>query len=142
MPAGAAGSSLVVRNVERRHPNLQQLPAHFGRSEGELVEAQLSATPQGERGFGWRYESEDLTVVQTAGVEEYFFRQNTVDPPLGRRSSRDFTTIREEKTPVMACVLVAGDWLHIPSGWWYVATARQDSLALSVRFAGGVVKIR
>jgi ribosomal protein L16 Arg81 hydroxylase len=37
-----------------------------------------------------------------------------------------------ERTPVIACTLLPGDWLYVPRGYWHVAHAREDSLSLSI----------
>lgn len=127
-----AGSSLVVRNAEARDAGMRELRDRFAAALAARARIQLFVTPKGERGFGWHYDAEEVFIVQTMGTKEYFFRENTVNPRPRPQPSYDFAAVREERTPIMACTLIAGDWLYVPRGWWHVATAHEDSLAISI----------
>lgn len=131
-PLLAAGSSLVVRNAEARDAGMRELCDRFASTLAARARIQLFVTPKGERGFGWHYDAEEVFIVQTMGTKEYFFRENTVNPRPRPQPSYDFAAVRQERTPVMACTLIAGDWLYMPRGWWHVATAHEDSLAISI----------
>jgi 50S ribosomal protein L16 3-hydroxylase len=71
-------------------------------------------------------------IIQTAGRKEYYFRRNTVDPVPLRGAQPDFSRVREERTPLMACTLLPGDWLYLPRGYWHVAQPREASLSISI----------
>src|SRR5690606_27495317 len=88
--------------------------------------------PPGRFGFGWHYDAEEVFILQTVGQKEYSLRKNTVNPwpleetlPQGMRYER-------EVMPLMRCLLQAGDWLYLPSGYWHKAEARELSLSLAV----------
>jgi 50S ribosomal protein L16 3-hydroxylase len=126
------GYSLVMRRCERHHPALRALADAVGRElEGE-VSIQTYITPAGFRSFGWHYDCEDVFVVQTGGVKEFFLRENTVNPqPCLHAMPRDMQ-YEKETTPAMAATLAAGDVLYIPRGWWHVARSVEESLSLSI----------
>ncbi len=128
-----SGASLVVRRAEQRDTGLAELARSFATSFAGAVQIQLFVTPKSERGFGWHYDAEDVFILQTSGSKEYFFRQNTINPRPKPQPRYDFAAIRQERTPIMACTLAAGDWLYLPGGWWHVANAQsEDSLAISL----------
>ncbi|MFZ5893897.1 MAG: JmjC domain-containing protein [Myxococcota bacterium] len=126
------GASLVVRRAERRNNRLRELAASFADEIPGAAQVQLFITPKGARGFGWHYDAEDVFILQTMGSKNYFFRENTVNPRPSPQPVYDFSAVRRELTPIMTCTLLAGDWLYVPSGWWHVATAQEDSLSISV----------
>ena len=133
----ARGLGLVVRRAERADAGVAAIARELSDElEGE-VHVQVFASPAGRQSFGWHYDAEEVFIVQTEGEKTYYFRQNTVDPEPLRDAQPDFSRIRFERTPVMACTLIAGDFLYLPRGWWHVATAHSDSLHLSIgAFAG------
>jgi ribosomal protein L16 Arg81 hydroxylase len=125
------GYSLVVRRCEEHDEGLCGLASAFERDFGGDVEVRAFATPAGHRSFGWRYHCEDLFVAQTLGVTEYRLRRNTLDPePTIEAMPRD-VPFEREKSPILACTLVAGDWLYIPRGFWHDALAVEDSLGIA-----------
>lgn len=127
-----AGCSIVMRRLERHDDGLAALAKRIGAEvEGE-VSIQAYATPRSFSSFGWHYDCEDVFIIQTAGTKEYFLRANTVNPvPRLSAMPRDMQ-YEKETTPTIACTLVAGDWLYVPSGWWHVARALDDALSISV----------
>jgi len=129
------GLSFVVRRAQELDASLFALARSFAECIPGEVQIQLFITPKGERGFGWHYDVEDVFILQTVGAKKYFFRQNTIDPTPQPRPDLDFTAIARETSPTMTCTLVAGDWLYLPRAWWHVATAVEDSLAISVGVA-------
>jgi hypothetical protein len=83
------GVSVVVRASENHLPQLAGLAGAFSpRLPGE-VHVQLYATPGGTNSYGWHYDFEDVFIVQTAGVKDYYFPDNSV----------------------------ARDTAHVPAGW-------------------------
>lgn len=125
-----AGFSLVVRKAEAHDPGLRALADDFARELDGAVTLQLFFTPQGRHGFGWHYDAEEVFILQTAGAKEYLLRENTVNPQPSH-VPRDMAYERET-SPLRSCTLLAGDWLHIPSGWWHRANCREHSLSVSV----------
>jgi 50S ribosomal protein L16 3-hydroxylase len=128
------GYSLVVRSCEEHDAGLRDLRRSFAAELGGEVWVQAFVTPAGFHSFGWHYDCEEVFIVQTGGIKEYFLRPNTVNPsPTRDRMPRDMQWGREDKSgPALAATLIAGDWLYIPRGFWHRAEAREDSLSLSV----------
>ena len=126
------GVSVVVRGAERNDPGLARLTERFERVLPGEVHVQLYATPAATNSYGWHYDFEDVFIVQTAGVKDYYFRANTValDAALGDRL--DFTSFANERSPLMSARLIAGDWLYLPARWWHLVKCVEESLSISV----------
>ncbi|MGN6718406.1 MAG: JmjC domain-containing protein [Candidatus Binatia bacterium] len=90
----------------------------------------MFVTPAGTYGFSWHYDREEVFVVQTEGIKDYFFRENTVE--LRKNAAPDCTRFRDEVSPMGSVRLVEGDWLYIPTAWWHVAKCIEDSLSISI----------
>jgi ribosomal protein L16 Arg81 hydroxylase len=123
---------LVIRRAEQHDVGLAQLAMSFGRNLLGEVHVQLFVTPANTYSFGWHYDFEDVFIAQTAGVKEYFLRDNTVDRQSARGTRPDFERVRQEVSPLATARLLAGDWLYIPARWWHVAKCMEDSLSISV----------
>ena len=128
----AKGAGVVIRRAERLDAGLASLAESFARDLPGEVHLQLFVTPAGRHGFAWHYDFEEVFIAQTAGVKDYYFRENTVDPHVPRGAQPDFTAYRRETSPVATARLHAGDWLYVPSRWWHVARCVEDSLSISV----------
>lgn len=126
------GCSLVLRNTERNDPALGELAAQVEERLSGEVAIQLYMTPGGYHSFGWHYDYEEVIILQTGGTKEYRLRENTVNPRPTRENMPKDMKFELETTPAQGCTLVKGDWLHIPSGWWHMALARQNSLSISI----------
>lgn len=130
--AFAGGWTLVVRRAGRHHDALAGLERRAESLLGGSCRAQVYVTPAGGSGFGWHYDAEEVLILQTAGVKEYRFRRNTVNPrPRVDAMPRDMR-YELESSPMMGCVLSAGDALHLPSGWWHRARATENSVSVSL----------
>jgi 50S ribosomal protein L16 3-hydroxylase len=127
-----AGISVVVRSAENHDAGLRTVAEQFAAALPGEVHVQLYATPGGTNSYGWHYDFEDVFIAQTAGVKDYYFRENTVarDTVLGDRL--DFTRVRQEISPIYSSRLIAGDCLYIPSTWWHLVKCAEDSLSISV----------
>ena len=126
------GWSLVLRHCEHSDAGLRELAASVGAENEGDVTIHIFATPAGFHSFGWHYDCEDVFIVQASGQKEYFLRANTVNPqPILGAMPRDMQYERET-SPAMASLLVAGDCLYIPRGWWHAARALEASLSLSI----------
>lgn len=127
------GCSLVLRHAERTDPALAGLAEAVSVRLDGVVAIQLYVTPKGYHSFGWHYDAEDVLIVQTAGTKEYLIRQNTVNPhPVLAGMPVDQQFEKETSQAVSSCTLEVGDWLYIPSGWWHMARAEQNSLSISI----------
>ena len=126
------GHTILVRHAERRHAEIAELAAGFGRDFAADIDVHLYCTPANQHGFGWHYDAEDVFIVQTAGSKEYSLRKNTVNPwPVVEALPHDMRYEREIM-PLSKCLLAAGDWLYIPHGYWHKAEARAAAFSLAV----------
>lgn len=128
----ATGVGVVVRHAQRQHAPLLALCRAFAEDVPGEQRVLVFATPKGTHGFGWHYDAEEVFIVQTAGKKQYLFRKNTIDPEPVLHAQPDFSTIRNETTPVFSCTLHAGDWLYLPRGTWHVAKPLEHSLSISI----------
>jgi 50S ribosomal protein L16 3-hydroxylase len=126
------GKGLVIRRAERNDRGLAALAAAFVKDLPGEAHIQLFITPGGTHGFSWHYDFEEVFIAQTAGIKDYFFRENTADPATPRGTNPDFTRVRDETTPTGTARLVPGDWLYLPARWWHVAVCVEDSLSISL----------
>jgi ribosomal protein L16 Arg81 hydroxylase len=127
-----AGVSVVVRSAERHDPGLRTLADGFEAALPGEVHVQVYATPAATNSYGWHYDFEDVFIAQTAGLKDYYFRQNSVARDTRLGDQLDFTSVRQETSPIYQSRLIAGDWLYIPSTWWHLVKCAEDSLSISV----------
>ena len=125
------GVGLVIRRSEQHNEGLAGFAASLARDLPSKVHVQLFVTPGGTHGFGWHYDHEDVFIAQTAGVKDYYFRDNTVDRHTPEGEQPDFTLFTRERSPLATARLIAGDFLYLPSRWWHMAKCVEDSLSIS-----------
>jgi hypothetical protein len=127
------GHTVLVRHAERAHPIIAEIAKDFHSVFQRKIDVQLYVTPQNEEGFDWHYDVEDVFVIQSQGEKEFRLLANTVSPrPLSMKQNDPRLFASEKKIPEIRCLLKAGDWLYIPSGYWHKAKAVTDSFHLSV----------
>ena len=126
-----SGVGLVIRRSERHDQGLAGFAASLVRDLPGRVHVQLFVTPGGTHGFGWHYDHEDVFIAQTAGIKDYYFRDNTVDRHTPAGEQPDFTRFRDERSPLATARLIPGDFLYLPSRWWHMARCVEDSLSIS-----------
>lgn len=127
-----ADVSVVLRFSERHDEGLRALADSLGQLVPGEIHVQLYATPSGSNSYGWHYDFEDVFIVQSLGVKDYYFRQNTVARQTALGQPLDFSVVQRETSPLMTARLLPGDWLHIPSRWWHLVTCAQDALSISI----------
>lgn len=128
----ACGHTVLVRHAEEAHPIFKSIADNFKSVFGRAIDIQIYVTPQGEEGFDWHYDVEDVFIIQSQGEKEFTLLPNTVTPrPLPIMRKENFFA-QEIRRPEIKCLLKAGDWLYIPAGYWHKATAVTDSFHLSV----------
>jgi ribosomal protein L16 Arg81 hydroxylase len=126
------GVSVVVRASERHDAGLAALAGDLARVLPGEVHVQLYATPAGTNSYGWHYDFEDVFIAQTAGIKDYYFRDNTVARHTRLGERLDFSVFRAEKSPIFAARLEPGDFLYIPARWWHLVKCVEDALSISV----------
>jgi len=128
----ARGAGVCVRRTERQHPVLTDIASRLHRQSGRQVHAQIFATPRNTHGFSWHYDTEHVLIIQTAGVKDYYFRENTVAQRSTGHAMPDFSRVRCERSPLHTARLLAGDCLYLPARWWHMARCIDDSLSISL----------
>jgi 50S ribosomal protein L16 3-hydroxylase len=127
------GRTLLVRHAEKAHPKLKVIADNFHQVFQDPIDIQLYCTPPNQEGFDWHYDSEEVFVIQSVGEKEFRLRRNTINPwPLHFKVPKNMHFEQERPSPEIRCLLKAGDWLYIPSGWWHKAKAQTESCHLSV----------
>ncbi|HUQ04132.1 MAG TPA: cupin domain-containing protein [Kofleriaceae bacterium] len=126
-----AGIGLAMRRTQRCDEGLARLAEELAQDIGGSAHVQLFVTPGRTHGFGWHYDDEDVFILQTVGIKDYYFRANTVaaDEPA---HSNVFARFDTETSPLCTARLIAGDFLYLPSRWWHMATCERDALSISV----------
>jgi len=128
----ADGDTLLVKHAERHDEHLAELARSFAADLAGEVNIHMYCTPAEQYGFAWHYDAEEVFIVQTTGHKEYSLRKNTVNPwPLKETLPADMKYEREIM-PLMKCLLNAGDWLYIPSGYWHMGTASETAISLAI----------
>ena len=126
-----AGIGLVLRRSERSDAGLAALARALVDDVPRIAHVQLFVTPARSHGFGWHYDDEDVFIVQTVGVKDYYFRANTVAADEPARGPV-FARFRDETSPLCTATLAPGDFLYLPARWWHMAIARDESLSISI----------
>jgi 50S ribosomal protein L16 3-hydroxylase len=129
------GIGLCLRHTERCHRGLRAIADAFEADLG-AAQVQVFVTPSGTYGFGWHYDDEDVFIVQTEGIKDYYFRANTIAADIHAHSSA-FRRFDNETSALCTARLVPGDFLYLPARWWHMALCRETALSISV----GVRKI-
>ena len=124
------GIGLVIRHAEQLDVPLAALAHSLTKTMPGTAHVQLFVTPAETHGFSWHYDAEEVFIVQTAGVKDYFLRENTV--AASALAMPDFGRFRDEVSPVGSVRLIEGDWLYIPGRWWHMAKCVEDSLSISI----------
>lgn len=123
------GIGLCLRHTQHCDPGLRRVAEAFERDLG-TSQVQLFVTAAGTHGFGWHFDDEDVFIAQTAGVKDYFFRENTA---TGERATpAAFQAFANETTTLRTATLVPGDFLYLPARWWHMAVCHEDALSISV----------
>jgi 50S ribosomal protein L16 3-hydroxylase len=126
------GVSVVIRGSEQHDAGLAAIAAAFAEALSAEVHVQLYATPAATNSFGWHYDFEDVFIAQTAGIKDYYFRDNTVARQTRLGETLDFEVVRQETSPLYTARLLPADWLYIPARWWHLVKCVESSLSISV----------
>lgn len=127
-----SGATLVINGFERWSPFAARLSASVARlaAAPALGNAYLSLGGRGT--FGKHWDTHDVFAFQLIGRKRWQVFAPTFPLPLDvhRNESSDYAG---PSTPVLECVLDAGDLLYVPRGWWHHAIPFDEpSLHLSV----------
>ena len=132
----ARGIGICVRHAERHHGAVAAAASRLAACFERSVHVQVFVTPAQTHGFGWHYDAEDVFIIQTSGMKDYYFRANTVCQPSPARDP-DFSAVRRERSPLQTARLLPGDCLYLPAGFWHMARSVEASLSLSLGVYAG-----
>ena len=124
------GATLVVDQIHKYVPGLQQLCDTLAAELGERVQINSFASWKGARGFPPHYDPHELFIIQIAGEKRWELLGQSFAHPLPEHRSNP-----EDRpdTVVLAGTLTAGDVMYMPRGTWHrTVTSDQPSLHLAV----------
>ncbi|MEU6755306.1 cupin domain-containing protein [Streptomyces sp. NPDC046685] len=125
------GASLVLDAVEKIHPAVGAAAEGLERFLGTSVQANAYASWTDREGFGLHWDDHDVVVVQVHGSKRWRLYGSTREAPTFRDVE---SPERPEGDPVADIILVPGDVLYLPRGWWHAVTADQGTESLHLTF--------
>lgn len=127
-----AGATLVINRFELQSVAAQRLCAEVARFAAQPATSNAYASFCGDGTFGKHWDTHDVFAIQLIGRKRWQVFAPTLPLPLGYQTS-ERSEHRCPETPVLDCVIEAGDVLYIPRGWWHLAIPLDEgSLHLSV----------
>jgi ribosomal protein L16 Arg81 hydroxylase len=127
-----AGATLVLNRVEQHSLRLQRLCLEVARFTGHQTLGNAYVAFGGDGTFGKHWDTHDVVVFQLIGRKRWQLFGPTFPLPLSSHTTRNVGH-QCPLTPVIDCVLEAGDLLYLPRGWWHHAIPLQEgSFHLSV----------
>jgi ribosomal protein L16 Arg81 hydroxylase len=128
----ADGYTLQVRHAERHDSKLGRLAKGFRKDFHAPVGVHLCLTPDSHSGFDWRRDTKEIFILQAQGSMQFSFRRNATEAYRIAGSIVGQQGGGVETAPVVTWSLSPGDWLYLPSGYWFKGTAREDSISMTV----------
>jgi ribosomal protein L16 Arg81 hydroxylase len=115
-----SGATLVVNRFESHSRRAMRLCAEVGRFAGAAATGNAYLSLGGGGTFGKHWDTHDVFALQLLGRKRWQIFPPTFAAPLSMHGSEG--SGREcPPTPVLDCVLTAGDLLYVPRGWWHHA---------------------
>lgn len=115
------GSTAVINRVERSCPFIADICYDLAHFVEERVVANSYMAFSGTGTFGKHWDTHDVFAVQLIGKKRWQVFEPTYLLPLpGQRSKHKKTECPE--SPIFDEILIPGDVLYIPRGWWHEAT--------------------
>jgi 50S ribosomal protein L16 3-hydroxylase len=128
----ADGYTWVVRSAERVDADLAEAGRKLASDVHGVLQIQLYRTPAARQGFGWHFDAEEVFYLQGAGRKRFRLRRNTQHPSPLLHAMPEQLSAEHETTPISEHVLEPGDCLYIPSGFWHVADALEETASISI----------
>jgi ribosomal protein L16 Arg81 hydroxylase len=115
-----SGSSLVVNRFENHSRRALRLCAEVGRFAACTATGNAYLSLGGRGTFGKHWDTHDVFAIQLLGRKRWQIYSPTFPSPLSSHRSEG-SGHECPATPVLDCVLEAGDLLYVPRGWWHHA---------------------
>lgn len=115
----ADGCTLVLDAADTFDPTMEVACRALQWWAGELVQVNIYLTTQQAAGFDLHWDDHDVLVVQLAGEKSWEVRGASRAVPMYRDAEPNLAPSDEV---LWAGAMAAGDVLHIPRGYWHMAT--------------------
>lgn len=115
------GATLIFNSAEEVHRPLRDLCGAFERVVHRYVHANLYAGWRATRGFDVHWDDQNTVILQIAGRKRWRVWKPTRVAPFKRDVVDTSPATRPDGPPDWERVLVQGDVLSVPRGWWHVA---------------------
>lgn len=126
----AAGATIVVSEVHKKFPALQNLCVQFSREFRMKCQANAYLSPAGNQGFHSHYDTHDVFVLQVAGRKKFRFYSAGIKLPF---TEDIYTPENKAKSELLDEIEVsAGDTLYIPRGIVHDAIADEGESSLHI----------
>ena len=125
----SAGATMIIGAVEQYYRPLRNLIANLEQVFRLPVQANLYVALQKDVGFDLHWDPQDVLIVQVSGRKRWKVYGPTREYPLLGKIPKPGAKIR----PIWNRILDDGHVLHIPRGFWHVATpVDEPSLHLTI----------
>lgn len=115
-----AGATLVLDAVDELSEPVGRMAASLEQAVREHVQVNAYASWGTTHGFDLHWDDHDVIVIQVAGRKRWAIYGPSRPYPLFRDAEPNR---RPPDAPCDELMLTDGDVLHVPRGWWHIATA-------------------
>jgi bifunctional lysine-specific demethylase and histidyl-hydroxylase NO66 len=122
----ASGATLVLQGLHRTWPPIRSFADELAAQLGHPVQVNAYVTPPENTGFAAHYDVHDVFVLQFAGRKRWRIYEPVLPVPLRDQPWQDRKSAvdaRAAESPLIDCVLEAGDMLYLPRGYIHAATS-------------------
>ncbi|QGV79700.1 JmjC domain-containing protein [Streptomyces ficellus] len=127
----AEGASLVIDAIDQIHPPVREAAVGLERFFRTPVQVNAYASWTAEEGFGTHWDDHDVVVLQLEGSKRWKIYGPTRQAPAWRDVEAPEAPAGD---PLADIVLMPGDLLYLPRGWWHAVSADQGTASLHLTF--------
>ncbi|WP_439940038.1 cupin domain-containing protein [Streptomyces sp. BBFR115] len=127
----AEGASLVIDAVDELHPPVGRAAMELEQWLRTGVQTNLYASWTAREGFGVHWDDHDVLVVQIDGAKRWKLYGPTRTAPMYKDTDEPEPPPSQ---PLTELVLLPGDLLYLPRGWWHSVAASEGEHSLHLTF--------
>ncbi|MEV5143455.1 cupin domain-containing protein [Streptomyces sp. NPDC052727] len=127
----AEGASLVIDAIDELHPAVGRAAMELEQWLRTGVQTNLYASWTAREGFGMHWDDHDVIVVQIDGAKRWKLYGPTRIAPMYKDTDEPEPPPSE---PLTELVLLPGDVLYLPRGWWHSVAASEGEHSLHLTF--------
>ncbi|MET8247785.1 cupin domain-containing protein [Streptomyces sp. NPDC005202] len=127
----AEGASLVIDAVDELHPAVGRAAMELEQWLRTGVQTNLYASWTAREGFGVHWDDHDVLVVQIDGAKRWKLYGPTRTAPMYKDTDEPEPPPSQ---PLTELVLLPGDLLYLPRGWWHSVAASEGEHSLHLTF--------